>query len=127
MRPSYADDVSIEVRRIYDSLGHDGSYRVLVDRLWPRGVKKEDAALDNWDKDVAPSDELRRWYGHDPDKFTEFAKRYRAELRHSPGAGAVRELLERSAHRRVVLLTATKDVERSGAKVLYDHLSRRSR
>lgn len=127
MRPSYADDVSIEVRRIYDSLGHDGSYRVLVDRLWPRGVKKEDAALDDWDKDVAPSDELRRWYGHDPDKFTEFAKRYRAELRHSPGAGAVRELLERSAHRRVVLLTATKDVERSGAKVLYDHLSRHSR
>lgn len=119
--------MSIEVRRIYDSLGHDGSYRVLVDRLWPRGVKKEDTALDDWDKDVAPSDELRRWYGHDPDKFTEFAKRYRAELRHSPGAGAVRELLERSAHRRVVLLTATKDVERSGAKVLYDHLSRRSR
>jgi uncharacterized protein YeaO (DUF488 family) len=118
--------VSIEIRRIYDSLGHDGSYRVLVDRLWPRGVKKEDAALDEWDKDVAQSDELRRWYGHDPDKFTEFAKRYRAELRHSPGAGAVRELLDRSAHRRVVLLTATKDVEHSGAKVLYERLARAS-
>jgi uncharacterized protein YeaO (DUF488 family) len=118
--------VTLDVRRIYDSLGHDGAYRVLVDRLWPRGVKKEDAALDEWDKDVAPSDELRRWYGHDPEKFPEFAKRYRAELRHAPGAGAVRDLLDRSAHRRVVLLTATKDVEHSGAKVLFDHLARRN-
>lgn len=116
----------IDVRRIYDSLGHDGSYRVLVDRLWPRGVKKEAAALDEWDKDVAPSDELRRWYGHDPDKFREFATRYRAELRHSPGSGAVRELLDVASRRNVVLLTATKDVEHSGAKVLHDHLARRN-
>ena len=84
----------IELQRIYDSLGHDGAYRVLVDRLWPRGVSKVNAALDAWEKDVAPSDELRRRYGHDPEKFAEFRKQYRAELRRSPAAGALQHLLD---------------------------------
>jgi uncharacterized protein YeaO (DUF488 family) len=116
----------IELQRIYDALGRDGGYRVLVDRLWPRGVKKVDAAVDEWAKDVAPSDELRRWYGHDQAKFREFAKRYRAELRHSPASDAALHLLDVARDRRVVLLTATHDVEHSGAIVLLDHLSRRS-
>lgn len=117
----------ITVGRIYDRLGPDGSYRVLVDRLWPRGIKREDAALDEWAKDVAPSDELRRWYGHDPTKYDEFAKRYRAELRRTPAATAVRRLLDVATHRRVTLLTATRDIQHSGARVLLDHLTRRMR
>jgi uncharacterized protein YeaO (DUF488 family) len=116
----------IEMQRIYDALGHHSGYRVLVDRLWPRGVKKADAALDEWAKDIAPSDELRRWYGHDQTKFPEFAKRYRAELRRSPAAGAVRHLLDVAHDHQVVLLTATRDVEHSGATVLLEHLSRRA-
>ena len=119
-----AEQRDIEIHRVYNTLGHHGGYRVLVDRLWPRGVKKVDAAVDEWAKDIAPSDELRRWYGHDQAKFPEFAKRYRAELRRSPAAGAVRRLLDVAHDRRVILLTATHDVEHSGATVLLDHLAR---
>ncbi|HEY7137729.1 MAG TPA: DUF488 family protein [Acidimicrobiia bacterium] len=115
----------IELQRIYDALGHEGGYRVLVDRLWPRGVKKDDAALDEWAKDVAPSDELRRWYGHEPERFTEFERRYRDELRHSPASDVVQHLRDVARDRPVVLLTATRDVDHSGGKVLFDHLSRR--
>src|SRR3546814_12276611 len=78
--------------RIYDE--PDGGYRVLVDRLWPRGVSKAEAALDEWLKDVAPSTELRRWYGHDVARFDEFAHRYRAELQLPPASDAVRHLIE---------------------------------
>ncbi len=70
---------SFEIRRAYDE-PTKGTYRVLVDRLWPRGVTKEKAAVDEWAKDVAPSADLRRWYGHEPEKFSEFARRYRREL-----------------------------------------------
>jgi uncharacterized protein YeaO (DUF488 family) len=111
-----------EVRRIYHDEGTAG-YRVLVDRLWPRGIKKADANLDEWLKDAAPSTELRRWYGHDPDRFAEFARRYRAELRRLPASGAVDHLRRLASSRVVVLLTATSDVEHSGACVLRDHLA----
>jgi uncharacterized protein YeaO (DUF488 family) len=113
-----------EVRRIYDD-GATG-YRVLIDRLWPRGVKKSDADLDEWLKDAAPTTELRRWYGHDPELFTEFARRYRAELRRPPASDAVGHLLELASTQPVVLLTATADVEHSGARVLHDHLASRT-
>lgn len=115
--------------RIYDDRdGHDGrgGYRVLVDRLWPRGVRKDDAHLDEWNKDVAPSAELRKWYGHDVARFDEFARRYRAELARPPGADAVDALRRRARRGRVVLLTATKDVDHSGARVLLDVLRRRA-
>jgi uncharacterized protein YeaO (DUF488 family) len=112
----------IDMQRIYEARGHDGTYRVLVDRLWPRGVTKEDAALDEWAKDVAPSDQLRRWYGHDPDKFGEFTKRYRAELRRRPATAAVQRLLDVARSRALLLLTATKDVDHSGARVLLERL-----
>jgi uncharacterized protein YeaO (DUF488 family) len=115
---------NVEVHRVYD--GHQArGYRVLVDRLWPRGVSKEKAALDEWAKDVAPSDGLRRWYGHEPDKFTEFARRYRAELTASPGKEAVARLRATSKKKPVLLLTATRDVEHSGAAVLLDALAGR--
>lgn len=112
---------NFEIDRVYDE--HQGrGYRVLVDRLWPRGVSKEKAALDEWAKDVAPSDGLRRWYGHEPEKFAEFARRYRAELAVSPAKDGAVRLRATSKKKHVVLLTATRDVEHSGAAVLLDVL-----
>jgi uncharacterized protein YeaO (DUF488 family) len=114
-----------EVHRVYDEDQGLG-YRVLVDRLWPRGVSKEKAAIDEWAKDVAPSDGLRRWYGHEPEKFAEFARRYRAELTTSPGKEAVAHLQAISKKHSVALLTATRDVEHSGAAVLLAALAGRT-
>ncbi|HEV8627771.1 MAG TPA: DUF488 family protein [Acidimicrobiia bacterium] len=114
-----------EVRRIYHDDAGAAGYRVLVDRLWPRGIKTADANLDEWLKDAAPSTELRRWYGHDPERFTEFARRYRAELRRPPASDAVDHLLRVGSIQSLVLLTATGDVEHSGAWVLRDHLASR--
>ena len=116
--------LAVEVRRVYDDpKGKKTEYRALVDRLWPRGMPKESLRLDEWAKDVAPSSELRKWYGHDPDRFGEFSRRYRAELREQPAAGAAKALIEAAAGRStLVLLTATKDVERSGAAVLAGRL-----
>ena len=113
-----------EVHRVYDEDQGRG-YRVLVDRLWPRGVSKEKAALDEWAKDVAPSDELRRWYGHEPDKFAEFARRYRAELDKTPAKEGISRLRATSKQKPVMLLTATRDVEHSGAAVLLAKLAGR--
>ena len=115
----------IRVRRVYDEpdRAHAGA-RILVDRLWPRGVAKVDVAPEEWLKDVAPSTELRRWYGHEVEKFDEFERRYRAELRRQPASAAVEHLLDLAGHRRVTLLTATRDVPHSGAAVLLEHLER---
>ncbi|MCC7078289.1 MAG: DUF488 family protein [Acidimicrobiia bacterium] len=111
------------VRRVYEEDESDrATYRVLVDRLWPRGVKKADLALDAWLKDVAPSSDLRRWYSHDVDRFAEFSRRYREELSQPPAREAVDGLLEIGSSRHVTLLTATRDVDHSGARVLCDHL-----
>ena len=113
----------VEVRRVYDT--DDAAfvgYRVLVDRLWPRGISKADAALDEWCKDAAPSTELRRWYSHDIARFTEFDRRYRAELAQPPGSDAVERLAALAGRQRLTLLTATRDVEYSGAEVLRRHL-----
>lgn len=104
---------SVRLKRIYDPPADDDGTRVLVDRVWPRGISKADASWDRWDKDVAPSTGLRSWYGHDPARFEEFAARYRAELRES---AALAEL--RAIRGRITLLTATKDLEHSQAAVL---------
>jgi uncharacterized protein YeaO (DUF488 family) len=114
----------VEVVRVYDDHDRRSGYRVLVDRLWPRGIKKDDLSYDEWMKDVAPSDGLRRWYGHEPERYAEFARRYRAELKAPPAGGAFSRLRQVSTRRRVVLLTATKDVEHSGAEVLRKMLER---
>jgi uncharacterized protein YeaO (DUF488 family) len=114
----------VHVQRVYAGHdGHDEGYRVLVDRLWPRGVTKIDAALDEWLKDAAPSTELRRWYGHDVQRFEEFARRYRAELREPPATLAVDHLREVARTGTLTLVTATRDVEHSGARVLQEHLT----
>ena len=108
----------IRVRRIYDKPSPQDGARVLVDRVWPRGMRKDAARLDEWAKDVAPTTGLRTWYQHDPAKFGEFRRRYTAELA-APGA---REALDRlralAADRPVTLLTATRDLDLSQAAVL---------
>ncbi len=115
----------VEVVRVYEDPGRrPREHRVLVDRLWPRGVHKAALDADEWAKEVAPSTELRRWYGHDPARFDEFSRRYRAELEHDPGAPVVERLRAYACGRgRLVLLTATRDVEHSGAAVLTEVLA----
>jgi uncharacterized protein YeaO (DUF488 family) len=112
----------VELRRVYDHAPDHGRHRVLVDRLWPRGIAKADAPFDEWAKEVAPSTELRRWYGHDPVKFEEFARTYRDELATSPAKEVVARLRERSVRGGIVLLTATRDVAHSAADVLLEVL-----
>jgi uncharacterized protein YeaO (DUF488 family) len=112
----------LQIKRAYDPPARSDGVRILVDRLWPRGVRKEDADLDEWRKDVAPSSALREFYGHRPERFAEFAKRYRAELRRADSKQAVDELLALARRRRVTLVTATRDLEHSGAAVLASHL-----
>ena len=112
----------IGVQRIYDRADMSTGRRVLVDRLWPRGVTKGDAQLDEWAKDVAPSNELRRWYGHDPQKFDEFARRYRHELCEAHSSEIVTNLLGFAREGGITLLTATRDAEHSGAHVLQEHM-----
>jgi len=106
------------VRRVYDTPAADDGMRILVDRLWPRGVAKRDLALDRWAKELAPSTALRTWYGHRPERFEEFRRRYREELSSEPAATEVGELRQAAADRTITVLTATRDVERSGAAVL---------
>jgi uncharacterized protein YeaO (DUF488 family) len=108
----------VVVRRIYDPRAADDGIRVLVDRRWPRGVTKARAHLDEWCRDVAPSDALRKWYDHDPEKFEEFGRRYRRELEEPDRAAALQHLAELATEDRLTLLTATKSAEISQAAVL---------
>lgn len=108
----------IRARRVYDEPAAGDGARVLVDRVWPRGLSKDAARLDQWAKEVAPSTELRKWYGHDPAKFGEFRRRYLAELAGPGPEEALGELRALVAEGPVTLLTATKDVGISQAEVL---------
>jgi uncharacterized protein YeaO (DUF488 family) len=117
-----AAERQIRVRRVYDEPEPADGARVLVDKLWPRGVSKQAAHLQEWARDIAPSDELRRWYGHDPGKFDEFRRRYLAELDQPEPRAAVARLRGLAAGGPVTLLTATRDVQHSQAAVLADHL-----
>ncbi len=114
---------NVRVRRIYESPDADDGKRVLVDRLWPRGVSKERAHLNEWAKDVAPSTELRKWYGHDPERFPEFEQRYRAELRDPEHQDAFEQLRDLAETGMVTLLTAAKRSDISEAQVLADLLA----
>jgi len=113
---------SVVVRRVYDPPADDGRARVLVDRLWPRGVKKQTDAFDEWLPAVAPSPELRKWYRHEPGRFDEFRRRYRDELAEPERREAVERLGELARDAGVVLLTATRDPAFSHAAVLAEVL-----
>lgn len=108
----------VRVRRVYDPVRDDDGARVLVDRLWPRGMSKERAELAEWCKDVAPSPELRTWYGHDPERFAEFADRYRQELEDDDRSAALAHLRQLAAQGDLTLLTAAKRDDISEATVL---------
>jgi uncharacterized protein YeaO (DUF488 family) len=113
---SHANQIS--VKRAYDPVAPGDGYRVLVDRLWPRGIRKQALPLDEWNKDVAPSTELRQWFGHDPERWGEFQKRYRRELSDVPHQSAMRSLLKSAEHRGLTLIYAAKDLKHNHALVL---------
>jgi uncharacterized protein YeaO (DUF488 family) len=108
----------VRIGRVYDPPSADDGARVLVDRIWPRGLRKDAARLDEWAKDVAPSTELRTWYGHDPAKFDEFRRRYVAELQGPEQQAALGRLRALAADGPLTLLTATREVDISQAAVL---------
>ena len=116
----------VQVRRIYDAPMPDDGARVLVDRLWPRGVSKERAQLDEWCKQIAPSTELRTWYHHAPELFDEFSRRYTAELDDPEPAAALAHLKDLAGQSTLTLLTATKNPDISEAAVLVKILAART-
>ncbi|HVA70475.1 MAG TPA: DUF488 family protein [Acidimicrobiales bacterium] len=113
----------VQVRRVYEEANDDDGLRVLVDRIWPRGVTKAKAALDEWCKDVAPSTRLRKWYAHEPAKFREFSRRYRIELKQIKRGRALQHLRDMASEHRLTLLTGTKGPAISEAAVLAHVLS----
>ena len=107
--------MKIKMKRVYEAAAADDGRRVLVDRLWPRGISKEKGGIDLWLKEVAPSTELRKWFNHEPEKWPEFERRYCAELRENP---AFAELQRLAAEGPLTLLYAARDQERNEAVVL---------
>ncbi len=114
--------MEVRTKRAYEPPARSDGFRVLVDRLWPRGLRRDDAAIDEWAKELAPSDELRRWYGHDPKRFPEFRRRYLAEL--AERRRELSALRRRAREGRVTLLFATREPELSNAAVLAEALRR---
>jgi len=110
----------IHCKRIYDGVDPGDGMRILVERLWPRGVRKEDAPIDQWLKEIAPSAELRRWYGHDPTRWDRFRDRYRKELEANPRS--VAELLHLAGKRDLTLVYSARDEPGNSAQVLRDFL-----
>jgi uncharacterized protein YeaO (DUF488 family) len=115
---------TIAIKRAYDPPSPEDGFRVLVDRLWPRGMAKDKARVDFWLQDVAPSAGLRRWFGHDPARWPEFQARYRAELADNPAVGELQATVLK--HKRVTLLFAARDTEHNHALVLQAFCERRA-
>ena len=116
--------VMVAQKRVYEEPEPSDGVRVLVDRLWPRGLSKERARVDVWLKEVSPSRDLRVWFGHDPAKFEEFRRRYEAELAEEPGRAAFAELREMARKQHVTLVFAAHDTEHCNAVVLRELLAR---
>ena len=112
--------MSVRLKRAYQEPARSDGYRVLVDWLWPRGVRREALRLDTWARELAPSATLRSWFGHDPARFPEFARRYAGELRSGPGTAALADLARRSARGTVTLVYGARDEQHSNAAVLRD-------
>ena len=115
----------IRIQRAYDEPTADDGFRVLVDRLWPRGRKKEHLRLDTWARDLGPSTQLRKWFGHDPERWTEFQTRYHAELADAGRSRALDELAQHAREGTVTLVYGAHDTEHNQALVLADELEQR--
>lgn len=116
----------IRLKRAYEPASPDDGYRVLVDRLWPRGVSKEELRIDEWAKELAPSPELRVWFGHEPERWPEFRERYLLELAAPARQAALDALARRAREGTVTLVYAARDTERNGAVVLREALKARA-
>ena len=114
--------MTILIKRVYEKYAEQDGFRVLVDRLWPRGLKKTEACLDLWLKDIAPSPGLRQWFGHKPENWDSFRRQYREELDRND---AVRQLLSHAGNDGLTLLYAAKDPEFNHARVLAEYLNER--
>ncbi len=112
----------IRTKRIYDPPGSEDGYRVLIDRLWPRGISRDKARIDEWRKELAPSDRLRKWFNHEPEKWDEFRRRYHKELR--PKLKEVKELAHRQRPKMTTLLYGARDEEHNNAVALKELLER---
>lgn len=115
--------MTVRIKRIYDAPADDDGYRVLVDRIWPRGLPKKEAQIDRWLKEIAPSSELRRWFGHDASRWDEFRRRYRGELEEA--SALVQELAEKARSAPVTLLFSARDQRHNQAVVLHEWLEER--
>ncbi|KAB2832767.1 MAG: DUF488 domain-containing protein [Candidatus Brocadia sp.] len=111
-----------EIKRVYEEPAKNDGTRVLIDRLWPRGLKKEEAAVDYWMKEIAPSDTLRKWFAHKEERWQEFKNRYRKELKEKNEF--LKQLIDLGKNKKVTLLYAAKDEERNNAQVLLDILKK---
>ena len=123
MRQRESSNMMIRIKRVYDDADQGDGARYLVERLWPRGMRKEDLRLDGWLKDVAPSPDLRRWFAHDPAKWDEFKRRYFAELDARPDAW--QPLAEAARKGDVTLLYSARDTEHNSALALKEYLEQR--
>lgn len=113
-------NLKLKTKRIYEDVNENDGYRLLIDRIWPRGVSKEQAQLDEWNKDLAPSEELRKWFGHEKKKFQEFKNRYKAELKNQHEE--LERLRKMAEKKRLCLLYGAKDKEHNQAVVLKELL-----
>jgi uncharacterized protein YeaO (DUF488 family) len=117
----------VQIKRAYEVPARRDGYRVLIDRLWPRGVRKEALALDAWAKELAPSDRLRRWFGHDPDRWRDFTTRYRRELRAPAAQAVLADLAARAASGSVTIVYGARDEVHNDAVVVRREIERRLR
>ena len=115
--------MAVAIKRAYETASVADGYRVLVDGLWPRGISKSDLKFDAWIKDIAPSASLRKWYGHEPEKWEEFRKKYRQELSKPPRRHSLDELVERARKEQVTLIFGARDAERSNAAVIAEMIT----
>lgn len=113
--------MKVQIKRVYEEPEKEDGYRILVDRVWPRGMTKEKASIDLWLKEIGPTTELRKWFGHDPDRWTEFEKRYKKELKNNKEVLA--ELKKQVKESKVTLIYSAKDEEHNQAVVIRKYLS----
>jgi uncharacterized protein YeaO (DUF488 family) len=111
-------DMNIKIKRVYEQPDKEDGRRILVDRIWPRGISKDKARLSDWRQDLAPSNELRRWFGHEPDRWEEFKERYRTELEEAGKMGDLRDIAHRAREENVTLLFGAKDTKHNNARAL---------